>query len=105
MPRRRSGIEGQPIKALPPQSNLGAMYALGQGVPQDYVEAAKLFRKAADQGYDAAQYNLGTAYTDGQCVPQDYVQAYMWFTLAAARASDTENKNLAVKSRDLLLQK
>jgi hypothetical protein len=29
------------------QSNLGLMYAKGQGVPQDYAEAVRWFRKAA----------------------------------------------------------
>lgn len=32
------------------QSNLGILYDLGQGVKQDYVEAAKWYRKAAEQG-------------------------------------------------------
>ena len=41
------------------QYDLGLMYAKGQGVPQDYAEAVKWFRKAADQGDASAQYNLG----------------------------------------------
>jgi TPR repeat protein len=32
------------------QVHLGIAYALGQGVPQDYVEAVSWYRKAADQG-------------------------------------------------------
>ena len=32
------------------QSNLGFMYQNGQGVAQDYAEAVKWYRKAADQG-------------------------------------------------------
>ena len=32
------------------QLRLGIMYSKGKGVPQDYKEAAKWFRKAADQG-------------------------------------------------------
>jgi TPR repeat protein len=31
------------------------MYATGQGVPQDHVEAVKWYRKAAEQGYAKAQ--------------------------------------------------
>ena len=41
------------------QNNLGEMYAKGQGVPLDYVEAVSWFRKAADGGYARAQFNLG----------------------------------------------
>ena len=32
------------------QSNLGAMYCKGTGVPQDLTKAARLFKLAADQG-------------------------------------------------------
>ena len=32
------------------QNNLALMYANGEGVPQDFVEAAALARQAAEQG-------------------------------------------------------
>ena len=38
---------------------LGFMYDEGKGVPQDYAEAARWYRKAAEQGNKAAQHNLG----------------------------------------------
>jgi hypothetical protein len=38
---------------------LGTFYYYGHGVPQDYALAVKWFRKAADQGYAAAQVGLG----------------------------------------------
>jgi TPR repeat protein len=34
------------------------MYANGQGVPQDYGEAIRWYRKAAEQGFADAQFNL-----------------------------------------------
>ena len=40
------------------QLNLGVMYFKGQGTPQDYGEALKWYRKAAEQGYATAQNNL-----------------------------------------------
>ena len=40
-------------------NNLGVMYLTGKGVPQDYTEAAKWFRMAAEQGDGRAQFNLG----------------------------------------------
>ena len=43
------------------QNLLGVMYARGQGVAKDEVEAAKWFRKAAVQGDAYAQYALGNA--------------------------------------------
>ena len=44
------------------QYNLGVMYDLGQGVPEDSVEAVKWYTKAANQGYAEAQYKMGVFY-------------------------------------------
>ncbi len=64
---------------------LGLLYEVGEGVHQDYAEAAKWHREAADQGSSNAQAALGSLYSDGAGVPQDNVQAHMWFNLAAAQ--------------------
>ena len=40
------------------QFNLGLMYYNGDGVAQDYKEAAAWFRKAADQGHADARAAL-----------------------------------------------
>ncbi len=61
------------------------MYDQGLGVPQDYQEAVRWYRLAADQGFTAAQSTLGTMYALGQGVPKDYVLAHMWMNLAAAK--------------------
>ena len=50
------------------QYNLGNMYRKGQGVTQDYKEAARLYRLAAEQGLADAQYNLGVMYDVGKGV-------------------------------------
>ena len=55
----------------------------GDGVPQDYKEAVKWYRLAAEQGYADAQYNLGLMYSNGEGVPQDYKEAVKWYRLAA----------------------
>jgi len=68
------------------QHNLGFMYDKGRGVPQDYTEAIKWYRKAAEQGYSSSQYNLGLMFVNGRGVPQDYVQAHKWFNLSASRS-------------------
>jgi TPR repeat protein len=61
------------------------MYRNGHSVPQDYAEAMRWYRKAAEQGDDNGQYRLGLMYGVGQGVPQDDVLAHMWFNLAAAQ--------------------
>src|ERR1035441_732697 len=53
-------------------------YHEGQGVEQDYQEAMKWYRKAADQGNARGQYGLGFCYANGDGVIKDYVQAYKW---------------------------
>jgi uncharacterized protein len=49
------------------------MYYNGQGVRQDYTEAAKWTRKAAEQGNTPAQADLGILYWNGQGVQKDVV--------------------------------
>ena len=84
------------------QNNLGLLYELGQGVPQDYAQAVKWYRLAADQDDAWAQNMLGGMYELGQGVPKDDVEAHKWHNLSAARASadDAYLRDLAVKSRD-----
>ena len=51
--------------------DLGAAYYGGQGVAQDYAEAVKWYRKAAEQNDAGAQYNLGVCYANGDGVAKD----------------------------------
>jgi len=69
--------------------NIGRMHLEGEGVPQDYVEAEKWLRKAAEQHLDRAQYVLAEMYKEGRGVPKDYVQAHKWSNLAAASSDNT----------------
>ncbi len=68
------------------------MYDTGKGVPQDFAEAIKWYRKAADQGDALAQLLLGEMYTHGQGAPQDFMAAHVWCNLAAARFSASAKK-------------
>jgi TPR repeat protein len=43
---------------------LGAMYYYGRGVPKDYVEAVRWYRKSADQGNDNGEYSLANMYRE-----------------------------------------
>jgi uncharacterized protein len=65
------------------QWNLGVMYRIGSGVPQDYAQSVAWYRKAADQGHTFAQWILGLMYDRGEGVPQDYGQSVAWFRKAA----------------------
>jgi TPR repeat protein len=65
------------------QRLVGRAYEKGEGVPQDYAQAALWFRKAAEQGNAEAQFILGDLYYEGKGVPQDYTQAALWYRKAA----------------------
>ncbi len=61
-----------------------------------YAEAVAWYRRAAGQGYAAAERNLGRMYVDGKGVPQDYDQAVTLFRKAAAAGSAVAQANLGV---------
>jgi TPR repeat protein len=69
------------------------MYRDARGVEQDYTEAAKWFRKAADQGNIKGQHDLGVRYYLGQGVQVDYVEAMKWFRKAAEQG-DAEAQSI-----------
>ena len=71
------------------------MYHNGQGVPQDYKEAMKWYRLAADQGDAWAQNALGLMYESGQGVPASRVVAYALYNISAAADSSSETGALA----------
>lgn len=89
---QRLADEGDPWA----QFTLGLCYDNGRGVQQDFVEAAKWYRKAAHEGHTEAQYTLGVMHINGEGVAKDYVLAYMWFSLAA-----THGFKDAAENRDM----
>lgn len=78
------------------QFNLGVLYYDGEGVPQNYSEAAKWYRKAAEQGFARAQFNLGLMYKNGEGVSQDYKEAVKWYRKAAEQGDARAQNNLGV---------
>jgi hypothetical protein len=66
--------------------NTTAMYYLGcinQFIKKNYVEAAKLYEKAANRGQVDAQRALGDLYLSGKGVQGEPKKSLYWFTLAA----------------------
>ena len=72
------------------------MYRYGQGVSQDFEEAQKWYRLAADQGNARAQNNLGAMYRQGLGVPQDYAEAFRWFSRAAEQGNGGAQNHLGL---------
>ncbi len=78
------------------QNLLAEMYSKGAGAPQDYKEAAKWYRLAAEQGHAGAQKHLAELYEAGQGVPRDEAQAAKWYQRAAEQGSADAQYSLAV---------
>lgn len=72
--------KGNPIA----QFVLGSRYERGDGVEQNYREAASWYLKAAEQGDRDAQYHLGLMHYHGRGMKKAPLEAYMWFEIAAA---------------------
>jgi TPR repeat protein len=70
---------------------LGTCYDNGiGGVSQDYAEALKWYRKAAEQGYGDAFAGMAGMYAGGYGVPKNYVLAEMYVELAEAQHAKTD---------------
>ncbi|MFB3828561.1 MAG: tetratricopeptide repeat protein [Bryobacteraceae bacterium] len=78
------------------QFALGLAYAEGNGVSQDYAEAAKWYRLAATRRHAGAQLNLGVLFAEGQGVRQDYQEAAKWYRLAAKQGNAGGQFNLGL---------
>ena len=76
------------------QDSIGFIYSSGKEIAQDYVEAAKWFRKAAEQGDVIGQDELGDRYYFGQGVAKDYDEAAKWYRKAAEQGWTDSQNNL-----------
>ena len=73
------------------------MYFCGYGVKEDYTEAVKWYRMAAEQGHAGAQYSLGNAYDSGNGVKKDSSEAVKWYRKAAEQGYVFAQEELARK--------
>jgi TPR repeat protein len=67
-----------------------------QGVPQDYGEAVKWYRMAAEQGDAAGQVMLGLMYDLGRGVPLNPVEAVKWYSMAADKGDVAGQSDLGL---------
>src|SRR5665647_2078609 len=71
---------------------LGFLYDEGKGVPQDYAEAAKWYRRAAKQGNKAAQHNLRLM-DDQDQVSKDRAEMQKWHRRPAGPETSAAQSN------------
>ena len=82
------------------QYELAKLYAEGEGVEQNWVEAVKWYRKAAEQGHDGAQFKVGLSYQNGKGVPQSDTEAYVWLNISAENGAPLNGRGRAGKLAD-----
>ena len=73
------------------QHDLGTCYYYGKGVPQDYKEAVKWYRKARTS---PSQYKLGLCYENGNGVPKDEKEALDLYKKSADQNYEDAKKAL-----------
>ena len=89
------------IKLLRQAAEAGHVFAMhdlalylrsGTVIPQDYVAAARWYRRAAEWGgwgFAGSQNNLGDMYENGYGVPKSLGDAIYWYTRAAFQGEPT----------------
>ena len=80
------------------QCNLAQCYdgGISVGITNDFHEAVKWYRKAADQGHVDAQYNLGIYHAIGIGIAKDSAEAAKWFRRAAEQGHVDSQYHLGV---------
>lgn len=68
----------------------------GDGIPQNYLEAAGWFRIAAERGHLKAAHNLGLMCEQGEGLPEDAAEAAKWYRTAAEQGHAGSQNNLGV---------
>ena len=64
--------------------NLGLLYDLGRGVPQEHSTAYRWYRQAAEAGLEQAAFNVAVMLDSGVDVPRNSAEAALWYARAAA---------------------
>jgi TPR repeat protein len=81
--------ESEPTLSPSDMFELGEKYYFDD---KNYTEAAKWYRKSAEEGYAKAQYELGYMYYDGEGIEKDYSEALKWLRKSADQGnSDAQN--------------
>lgn len=108
---RAHAHDGAGFEALVPQALAGdatAAYQVarefsdGARRPEDLLEAARWYLKAAQQGHVRAQNDLAMLLAKGRGVARDYTQAYALFDLAAAGFEAGWRHDQAIEMRDMM---
>ncbi len=73
------------------------MYAVGEFVGRSLAEAARWYRRAAEQNLAQAQFQLGMMRLQGLGLAQDLVEAETWLWFASEQRQPAAQFNLGLK--------
>lgn len=76
------------------QYKVGDHYYHGLGIPRNFVEAVKWYKKSAEQGNAWGENNLAVCYANGRGVPKNEKEAFHWYTIAAKQGHAPAQSNL-----------
>ena len=91
-----------PLQQAAEQGNARAQYKLahkyenGDGLPQNYAEAFKWYKKAAEQGNTDAQLCLAYMYCNGKGTAKNYIEGYVWLSIASAQGDKEAKYQLSI---------
>ena len=75
----------------------GLKYASGEGVAQDYTQAAQCYSQAAEHDHSLAQLHLAMLYGQSKGVARDEAKSLMWLTKAANLGNAAAQYRLGVQ--------
>ena len=78
----------------PVRFHANSCYFNGEGVAQNWKEAVRWYRKAAERGNAYAQFNLGLSYYYGEGISKNLDEALKWFRKAAEQGHADAQKKL-----------
>ena len=87
------------VQDLEAQFQMGMSFYHGKDVHQNYTEAARFFRSAAEGGHSSAQAYLGYCYYEGLGAPQDYTESVKWFRKSAEQGDASAQTKLGYQYR------
>ena len=82
------------------QYRIGKMYAAGQGIEQDYGQAAGWFSRAVSANHKYAEYSLAGLFYRGQGVEQSYETAFDLYSRSAEQMNPYASYELGKMCRD-----
>jgi len=76
------------------KNRLGYMYQNGQGVSRDTTKAVELYKWAAENGNQFAQFNMGSCLENGTGMERNYLSAAEWYRLSAEQGNSDAAERL-----------